>query len=239
MIINDLDGYANAGLIFILDINRDPYFFMVYYIVPSVIFIIISYCSYWIDQESVTARCFIAMTTVLITIKFQNGINDILPPIDYPVWIESYFTGVLIFTCFTMLEYAVVNFCQTNYKDLQQQIDDNINNLRDNLSKYKKKFLKTLDSKKILAQSIISQRSHDTNKVEVQKEDRHHKRQRSRQLRKEAIEAALKERYGSQTEQGLLTQANTVPDDKNGGFNSLLQNKDGTAPLEIANKKVV
>jgi len=43
-----------------------------------------------------------------------------LPPIDYPAWLESYFTGVLIFNCFAMVEYAVVNFCTSNYKVLQQ-----------------------------------------------------------------------------------------------------------------------
>jgi hypothetical protein len=68
-----------------------------------------------------------------------------------------------------MLEYAVVNFCQTNYKNLQQQIDDNVNNLRDNLSKYKKKFLKHLDSKRIMTQSLISQRSHEMKSSVVEK----------------------------------------------------------------------
>jgi hypothetical protein len=88
---------------------------MVYYIIPSVLFIIISYCSYWIDYKSATARCSLAITTIVITINFSNGINTVLPPIEYSVWLESYFTGILIFTCFTMLEYAAVNFAHLNY----------------------------------------------------------------------------------------------------------------------------
>ena len=122
---------------------------MVYYIVPSVIFVLIAYCSFWISKDSVTARCSLAITIVLITINFQNGINNILPPIEYPVWLSSYFTGVLIFTCFVMLEYAVVNFATSNYKVMKQQIDDIVNNLRANLSKYKRKLMKSLENKKI------------------------------------------------------------------------------------------
>lgn len=48
---------------------------MVYYIVPSVIFVVLSYCSFWIDQEAVTARVSLSITTVLITINFSNGLN--------------------------------------------------------------------------------------------------------------------------------------------------------------------
>jgi hypothetical protein len=138
-----------------LRIKRDPYFYMVYYIVPSVIFVILSYCSFWIDQESVTARCSLAITTVLITINFSNGINTILPPFEYPVWLETYFTGILIFTCFSMLEYAIVNFCHTNYKLFKQQIEDTVNNLRVNLSKFKKKLAKRLHAKRY-AMSLLS-----------------------------------------------------------------------------------
>lgn len=47
-----------------------------------------------------------------------------------------------------MFEYAVVNFCSTNYKTTQQQIDDTINNIRTNLSKYKKKLIKKLNMAK-------------------------------------------------------------------------------------------
>jgi len=50
---NELDHSINAGLTFSLSMKREPYFYMVYYIVPSVIFVIISYCSFWINKDSV------------------------------------------------------------------------------------------------------------------------------------------------------------------------------------------
>eukprot|EP00347_Sterkiella_histriomuscorum_P019697 403340633 len=154
---NDLDDTENAALTFKLEMKRDPYFYMVYYIVPSVIFVIIAYCSFWISKDSVTARCSLAITVVLITINFQNGINTILPPIEYSVWLNSYFTGILIFTCFAMLEFAVVNFATSNYKVMQQQIDDIVNNIRANLSKYKKKVLKSLESRRMSISFVSNQ----------------------------------------------------------------------------------
>ena len=154
-VTNDLDGTLNGSLTFTLKMKRSPYFYMVYYIVPSVIFVIIAYCSFWISKDSVTARCSLAITVVLITINFQNGINNILPPIEYSVWLNTYFTGVLIFTCFAMLEYAVVNFATSNYKVMQQQNDDIVNNIRANLSKYKKKLIKSIEGKR-MSISVIS-----------------------------------------------------------------------------------
>ena len=118
---------------------------MVYYIVPSIIFVVISYSSFWIDQESVTARCSLAITTVLITINFSNGVNRLLPPINYSVWLSSYFTAILIFNCIAMIEYAFINFCSFNYRTSQQEINDATNLIRANLSKYKKKLLKKLE----------------------------------------------------------------------------------------------
>lgn len=150
-----MDGSERSALRFTLQIKRDPYFYMVYYIIPSIIFVVISYCSFWISQESVTARCSLAITTVLITINFSNGINNIIPPIEQSVWLETYFTGILIFTCFAMLEYAIVNFCDSHFKLVKQQIEDTVNNLRVNLQKFKKKLAKRLHAKR-LAASVLS-----------------------------------------------------------------------------------
>jgi hypothetical protein len=46
---------------------------LTYYLVPSVIFVVVSYCSYWIDKTATTARCSLAITTTLITLQFYIG----------------------------------------------------------------------------------------------------------------------------------------------------------------------
>lgn len=100
---------------YIIELKRNPYPYMSFYIICSVIFVLISYCSFWIDYKAVTARCSLAITTIVITINMTNGVSTLLPPIEYSVWIENYYTGCLIFVCITMLEYAIVNFCAFNY----------------------------------------------------------------------------------------------------------------------------
>jgi hypothetical protein len=127
--------------------KRNPRFYMTYYIVPSVLFVVIAYCSFWIDQNAAAARCALSITTILITIQFSNGLNNILPPIDYSVWIEDYFKGILIFTCFAMFEYAFVNFTNLNYISYQKRIDETIANIKVNLSKLKQKVLKVKEER--------------------------------------------------------------------------------------------
>lgn len=47
-----------------------------------------------------------------------------------------------------MLEFAVVNFCNTNYKVMREQIEETVNNLRINLARFKKKLAKLLTKKR-------------------------------------------------------------------------------------------
>jgi hypothetical protein len=70
---SEIDDNTNSAVIYTLSIKRDPYFLLTYYLVPSVIFVIVSYCSYWIDKNATTARCSLAITTTLITLQFYIG----------------------------------------------------------------------------------------------------------------------------------------------------------------------
>jgi hypothetical protein len=39
----------NSALVYTLEMQRNSYFYMVFYIIPSIIFVICSYLSFWID----------------------------------------------------------------------------------------------------------------------------------------------------------------------------------------------
>ncbi len=83
----EFDYSENSALTYVIEFKRDPYPYMSFYIICSVIFVMISYCSYWIDYKAVTARCSLAITTIVITINMANGVSTLLPPIEYSVWI--------------------------------------------------------------------------------------------------------------------------------------------------------
>ena len=117
--------------------KRDDQFYINFYVIPSILFILISYCSYWIDKSAAPARVAVGITTVLITISFYNGISEILPPVDTSVWLEQYYTGILAFTCATMIEYAIVNFCTFHFNMHKNRIDTIVNEIKQNLGALK------------------------------------------------------------------------------------------------------
>lgn len=77
---NNIDGVNSSSIEYTLNLNREPYFYMVFNVLPSVIFVTISYCSFWIDRNSVTARTALAITTVLLTIQTYKAMYESLLP---------------------------------------------------------------------------------------------------------------------------------------------------------------
>jgi hypothetical protein len=47
--INPLDGRENSVIIYQLKFARNPLFYIRYYCIPSFLFIVMTYCSFWID----------------------------------------------------------------------------------------------------------------------------------------------------------------------------------------------
>jgi Neurotransmitter-gated ion-channel transmembrane region len=121
---------------------------MTIYVISSVLFVVISYCSYWIDYKAATARCSLAITTIVITINVSNGISNMLPPIAYPIWLETYYTGCLIFTCVTMLEYAIVNFSAFNFNNYELRIEETITTIKYSVGRLKRKYNKVVEDSK-------------------------------------------------------------------------------------------
>lgn len=52
-----------------------------------------------------------------------------------------------MFNVFAMFEYAFVNYCNYNYLNKQERIDETIKSIRINLTKYKKNLYKRLKLK--------------------------------------------------------------------------------------------
>lgn len=89
---------------------------MVFNVLPSVIFVTLSYSSFWIDRNSVTARTALAITTVLLTIQTYKAMYDsLLPPVASQIWLETYFNGVLAFTVIAMFQFVILNYINTQY----------------------------------------------------------------------------------------------------------------------------
>jgi hypothetical protein len=131
-----------SGLRYSLKMQRDPYFYLIYYVIPQIFFVFVAYCAFWVNHAAVPARVALSITTILITIKFSNGIYVILPPVKYEVWLVTFSTGVLVFACISMIEYAFVNYSNFHYNVYKTQINDCMTKFRKEVPKLKQKFEK-------------------------------------------------------------------------------------------------
>ena len=72
--------------------------------------VIVSWVSFWLDQNAVPARVSLGVTTLLTMATQTSGINAALPPVSYTKAIDVW-TGVcLMFVFGAMLEFALVNY---------------------------------------------------------------------------------------------------------------------------------
>lgn len=80
--------------------------------------VIVSWVSFWLDQNAVPARVSLGVTTLLTMATQTSGINASLPPVSYTKAIDVW-TGVcLTFVFGALLEFALVNYASRS--DLQR-----------------------------------------------------------------------------------------------------------------------
>jgi anionic glutamate receptor len=72
--------------------------------------VIVSWVSFWLDQNAIPARVSLGVTTLLTMATQTSGINASLPPVSYTKAIDVW-TGVcLTFVFGALLEFALVNY---------------------------------------------------------------------------------------------------------------------------------
>ena len=120
---------AYNGVLYTMELRREPGFFWIFYIVPSILFVMLSYSSYWIDKNAVPARVALGVISILITLNMMNSTHKYIPQINYATWLGTFLNGTLLFTVVSMLEYATLNFCSTNYAEMRKAIDAAIANM--------------------------------------------------------------------------------------------------------------
>ncbi|ESN98212.1 hypothetical protein HELRODRAFT_84668, partial [Helobdella robusta] len=90
-------------------LRRDIGFFLIQVYVPSILIVILSWVSFWINIESSPARVSIGLLTVLTTTTMSAGARASLPRVSYIKAIDVWMICCLIFVFASLIEYAVVN----------------------------------------------------------------------------------------------------------------------------------
>ncbi|ESP02384.1 hypothetical protein LOTGIDRAFT_138579 [Lottia gigantea] len=100
--------YKRLSLYFTLRRNIGYFIFQTY--LPSILIVMLSWVSFWINHEATSARVALGITTVLTMTTISNGVRSSLPRISYVKAIDIYLVMCFVFVFAALLEYAAVNY---------------------------------------------------------------------------------------------------------------------------------
>ncbi|CAF0842138.1 unnamed protein product [Adineta steineri] len=100
--------YQRLSLSFILQRNIGYFLFQTY--LPSILIVILSWVSFWINHEATSARVALGITTVLTMTTISTGVRSSLPRISYVKAIDIYLVTCFVFVFAALLEYSAVNY---------------------------------------------------------------------------------------------------------------------------------
>jgi len=90
-------------------LRRDVGYFLIQVYVPSMLIVILSWVSFWINVDASPARVSIGLLTVLTTTTQSSQSTASLPRVSYIKAIDVWMSVSLLFVFAALLEYAIVN----------------------------------------------------------------------------------------------------------------------------------
>ncbi|XP_076062287.1 glutamate-gated chloride channel-like isoform X2 [Oratosquilla oratoria] len=103
-------------LLVVLIFKREFSYYLIQFYIPCCMLVIVSWVSFWLDQNAVPARVSLGVTTLLTMSTQTSSINSTLPPVSYTKAIDVW-TGVcLTFVFGALLEFALVNYASRSDK---------------------------------------------------------------------------------------------------------------------------
>ncbi|XP_067949021.1 gamma-aminobutyric acid receptor subunit beta-like [Watersipora subatra] len=100
--------YQRLSLSFLL--KRHIGYFVFQTFLPSILIVMLSWVSFWINHEATSARVALGITTVLTMTTISTGVRASLPRISYVKAIDIYLVICFVFVFVALLEYAAVNY---------------------------------------------------------------------------------------------------------------------------------
>lgn len=92
-----------------LQIDRKTGYYVLQVIIPSILLVVLSWVSFWVDPKAVPARVSLGVTCVLTMTTQSSGIRQTLPPVSYVKAIDVWMMVCLLFVFAALLEFAFVN----------------------------------------------------------------------------------------------------------------------------------
>ncbi|XP_016353684.1 gamma-aminobutyric acid receptor subunit rho-3-like isoform X3 [Sinocyclocheilus anshuiensis] len=103
--------YNRLYINFIL--RRHIFFFMLQTYFPTMLMVMLSWVSVWIDRRAVPARVSLGITTVLTMSTIITGVSASMPQVSYVKAVDIYLWASFLFVFLSVIEYAAVNYFTT------------------------------------------------------------------------------------------------------------------------------
>ncbi|CAD5116133.1 DgyrCDS5057 [Dimorphilus gyrociliatus] len=155
--------YQRLSLSFLLQRNIGYFIFQTY--LPSILIVMLSWVSFWINHEATSARVALGITTVLTMTTISTGTRSSLPRISYVKAIDIYLVMCFVFVFAALLEYAAVNYtywgarAKRKAKRLKEQ---KLQNNEINNADYDQQQHETIELQQVRMSPILSLRNRQT-----------------------------------------------------------------------------
>ncbi|XP_071088243.1 glycine receptor subunit alpha-2-like isoform X2 [Haliotis cracherodii] len=90
-------------------LKRDIRYYIIQVYVPSILIVVLSWVSFWLDLESIPARVSLGVLTVLTLNTHGSNVQASLPKVSYIKAIDVWTVTCLVFVFSALLEFAYVN----------------------------------------------------------------------------------------------------------------------------------
>ncbi|XP_060084024.1 glycine receptor subunit alphaZ1-like isoform X2 [Ylistrum balloti] len=105
--------YGEAGIFTCLEagvrLKRNTGYYVIQVFVPSILIVILSWVSFWIDIDSTPARISLGVLTVLTMTTQSSGARSQLPRVSYVKAIDVWMATCLFFVFGALIEFACAN----------------------------------------------------------------------------------------------------------------------------------
>lgn len=112
-------------------LKRDSGFLLNNFLVPVVLFYLLSYIGLWLDINAVPARVAAGVIPVLTTSNKMNSLASVLPPISYPTRLGRLMYLNLFLITIHFVEYGMVHWASKKFKAMNEKkkVDDDVKNM--------------------------------------------------------------------------------------------------------------
>ncbi|NXO31903.1 GLRA4 protein, partial [Cisticola juncidis] len=116
--------YYNTGKFTCIEVKfhleRQMGYYLIQMYIPSLLIVILSWISFWINMDAAPARVGLGITTVLTMTTQSAGSRASLPKVSYVKAIDIWMAVCLLFVFAALLEYAAVNFVSRQHKEFMR-----------------------------------------------------------------------------------------------------------------------